>query len=160
MSQEMDERSLFAAGSGNLLGSQSESIAPLFARMETSSADLHLPTPRRFNPTLTIATLYCNQYFLQSERFVGSLFFKTLYPHARCVALLLILLAPDVFASDKDFLRKVGLVETMGEYAEVENSYRRVVNHFSPIRSRLRLRVSVRRIRHVVESLLGNRIGR
>jgi hypothetical protein len=101
-----------------------------------------------------IASLYCNKYGVRPEQFVTSVFWRTLYARTWLFGLFIFLMAPGTFESDKDFIKQVGFVQTMQEYQEVENCFRRGFSHQSSLRSSLRLRVSTRRVRRIVQELL------
>ena len=104
------------------------------------------------------ASLYCKKNSLQTDRFATAVFWQALYPHARFLWLPLSLLNSDFFADDWDFIRQAGLVESMAEYIEVENCFRRAVNYNSALRGALRLRVSSRRIRRIANELFSTQL--
>jgi hypothetical protein len=100
------------------------------------------------------ALLYCERHHLGTERFVSSMFWKTLYPRTKFFCFPIILLVPRAFSADREFIAQVGQVETMEQYREIEDGFHRWPGCRSFLRGTLCLRVSTRRVRRLVESLL------
>jgi hypothetical protein len=98
--------------------------------------------------------LYCEKHHLRTERFVASVFWKTLYPRTKFLCFPIVLFLPRVFSTDRDFIAQVAQVKTMDEYNEVEAGFHRWPGCRSFLRGKLCLRVSSRRVRRLVESLL------
>ena len=105
-------------------------------------------------PRPNFASLYCASHHLRPDRFVGALFWKTLFPCARVFGAPVILLLPWKFAADREFIAQVGQVETLAQYTEVENGFRRWPGQRSFLRGYLEMRVSSRSVRQLVEELL------
>ena len=99
-------------------------------------------------------SLYCEKHHVRPDQFVASVFWKTLYPHARLWGIPIILLMPRAFEADRDFIMQVGQVETMDQYVDVEEGFHRWPGCRSFLRGKLRLRVTSRRVRRLVEELI------
>ena len=99
-------------------------------------------------------SLYCEKFGLTSDCFETVVFWKTLYPHAKLVGYVLCPLYREIFASDIDFIRRVGLVESIKEYNGMEARYRQSMVYFSSFRRGMRMRVSMRRLRDVAKKVL------
>jgi hypothetical protein len=107
-------------------------------------------------PTHELASLYCENRNVPVKQFEAKIFREVLYPHARFFRLPLLLFYPEIFASDREFIRQVGQAQSMVEYIEAENAFRRRITHFSEFRRAMKLRVSTRRIRRIVEGIFRN----
>jgi len=99
----------------------------------------------------TFAEIYCEQTGLPPAKFGRVLLWRGLYPQARLLKPLLHLLGRDYFAADRDFVYGVGQLRRISDFAsEAAEFHSHPANH-SLLRRRLRLRVSARRLRRLVE---------
>jgi hypothetical protein len=103
----------------------------------------------------TCAELFCSHHGLPPARYAPALFWRILYPHAIPVAPVLRLLAPACFAPDFDLIREVGAMTRRDQLRDILADYRLDSRNRSWPRSRLRLRVSTRRLQQIVYALTG-----
>lgn len=96
------------------------------------------------------ASLYCAAHHIQPERFVVAVLRRTLSFRALWLGLPVLLLGSGLFAADRKFLARVGRVETMDRYSEIEERFRRGCGRRSRPRKLFRLRVSTKRLRLLV----------
>ena len=122
----------------------------------TPSAPLagEVPAPLAPPPSADCASLYGLLHHQRPDRFVASVFWRVLFPHARFLGFPILLLLPGIFAPDRAFLARVGRVGTIAQYDAEEAVFRRSNCRSSFLRGNLRLRVSSRRVRHLVVALL------
>jgi len=99
---------------------------------------------------LTFASLYCKKHRLRSDRFVASVFWKTILPRAHFWGIPIIVVWSREFSADREFIAQAGRVENMEQYLEVEEVFRRWPDCRSFLRGTLGLRVSSRRVRRLV----------
>jgi hypothetical protein len=113
-----------------------------------------MPAPLAPPPSADCASLYGLLHHQRPDRFVSSVFWRVLFPHARFLGFPIILLLPGICAPDLVFLARVGRVRTIAQYDAEEAVLRRSHRRSSFLRGKLRLRVSSRRVRHLVVALL------
>ena len=101
----------------------------------------------------TFASLYCKQHRLRADRFVASVFWKTLRPGAHFWGIPIILIWSREFSADRDFIAQAGRVENVAQYEEAEEVFHRWPGCRSFLRGALGLRVSSRRVRQLVTEL-------
>ena len=102
----------------------------------------------------TFAEIFCSHRALPPDRFAPVLLRETYYPHAAAVASLVRLLSPDGFVLDQELVRGVGLISRRDQLAGVLTDFRIDSRNRGLLRSRLRLRVSTRRMQRVVYDLM------
>lgn len=109
---------------------------------------MHAPASQR-----TLAEAYCRQHGLPAAAFERTLLRETLHPAARRVRFLLSLI-PHHFEPDRRLLSYVGRLRRLEDlrYEEIDFKQDRANRGF--LRGKLRLRVSTRRLRNVVERTL------
>ena len=88
------------------------------------------------------------------DRFAPVLLRETYYPHAAAFATLVRLLSPVGFSLDHELVRGVGLISRRDQLAGVLTDFRIDSRNRGLLRSRLRLRVSTRRMQRVVYALM------
>ena len=103
----------------------------------------------------TFAEIFCSQYGLPPTRFVPALLRRTLYPQAAAFASVARLLCPEGLALDQELVRQVGLIKRREQLAELLGDFRLDSRNRGFWRSRLRLRISTRRMQREVYRLMG-----
>lgn len=104
----------------------------------------------------TFAEAYCRQRGLPAASFDRALLREALPPAARRTRFLLALI-PRYFEPDLIFIHHVGRLRRLDDLSYEEIDFRQDRANRSFLRGRLRLRVSTRRLRQVVERTLGDR---
>ena len=104
----------------------------------------------------TLAEAYCRQRGLPAAEFERALLRETLPPAARRARFLLALI-PRYFEPDLIFIHHVGRLRRLDDLSYEEIEFRQDRANRSFLRGRLRLRVSTRRLRQVVERVFGDR---
>jgi len=107
-------------------------------------------------PVSTFASLYCTRHRLRPDRFVASVFWKTILPRAHYWGIPIFLIWSREFSVDRDFIAQAGKVETMEQYLEVEEVFHRWPSCRSFLRGKLGLRVSSRRLRRLVAAVFAD----
>lgn len=102
----------------------------------------------------TFAEIFCSHHALPPARFAPVLLQETYYPHAAAFATLVRLLSPVGFSLDNELVRGVGLISRRDQLAGVLTDFRIDLRNRGFLRSRLRLRVSTRRMQRVVYDLM------
>ena len=115
---------------------------------------LRAPRANRPMSTPTFAEVYCRRHALPPERFERAVLARALYPHARVLAPFIRLLWPEHFAADLDLVRNTGQLCRVRDFSvEAAEFAYHPANH-PGLRQILRLRVSVQRLRHLVQATL------
>jgi len=107
-------------------------------------------------PVPTFASLYCEKHRLQLDRFVASVFWKTILPRAHFWGIPIFLIWSQEFSADREFIAQAGRVESMAQYTEAEEVFHRWPGCRSFLRGRLGLRVSSRRVRRLAAALFAD----
>jgi len=115
------------------------------ASFSNSDAGMVLPETVR-----TFASLYCKEHGLQADRFVASVFWKTIFPRAHFWGVPIFVIWSREFSADREFIAQAGQVENMEQYLEVEEVFHRWPGCRSFLRGKLGLRVSSRRVHRLV----------
>ncbi|TAG27575.1 MAG: hypothetical protein EAZ36_06730 [Verrucomicrobia bacterium] len=102
----------------------------------------------------TFSELYCKQHGISPEFYARSILNETLYPHARLVQNLVRLFAPEYFALDLEFVNHVAALRRYRDFFPEANAFSQHPDNSGLLRTRLNLRVSSRRMRRLVRSIL------
>jgi hypothetical protein len=100
----------------------------------------------------TFASLYCKEHRLRPDRFVASVFWKTIFPRAHFWGIPIFVIWPREFSVDREFVAQAGQVENMEQYLEVVEVFHRWPGRRSFLRGKLGLRVSSRRVHRLVSA--------
>jgi hypothetical protein len=92
----------------------------------------------------TFAQLFCEQNHVSRSDFERVLISRTLHPQAKALRRLLQLIPGDYFSTDVEFIRQIGLLTRAGDFGWEVSANRRI------LRRRLRLRLSITRLRRIV----------
>ena len=138
-------------------GSQVQSAtAPVNGRAGAAMMPLNLPAQTaRSNRTGSVgardfASLYCAAHRLRPRQFVAAVFRQTLQRPGRRFAGALVRFLPWAFARDRAFLAAVGRVQSVEQYAAVEERFHRWPASPSFLCRLLGLRISPQRVRRLV----------
>ena len=102
----------------------------------------------------TFAEIFCSHRAVPPARFAPVLLRETYYPHAAALATLVRLLSPVGFSLDHELIRGVGLISRRDQLAGLLTDFRIDPRNRGWLRSRLRLRVSTRRVQRIVYALM------
>ena len=98
----------------------------------------------------TFAEKFCRHFNVPPDRFEKEVLRKALYPHARYLRRLL----PDYLrAADRSFVAGVGRLRRRRDLAVEMAEFQRDARNQNFVRNRLRLRISARRMQHLVEAV-------
>jgi hypothetical protein len=98
------------------------------------------------------AETFCRHFNVPPDRFEKELLRKALYPHARYFRRLL----PDYMrAADRSFVAGIGRLRRRRDLALEVAEFQRDPRNQGFSRNRLRLRISARRMQHLVEAVWG-----
>lgn len=100
----------------------------------------------------TFAEIYCAQRCIPRAGYTRCLFRDALYPHARLLAPLLEILHRRYFVADYEFVEDVGHLTSVADFSLTMGSYIEHPDNRGLFRRRLRLRVSARRMLHLVRA--------
>jgi hypothetical protein len=98
----------------------------------------------------TFASLYCRKHRVRPDRFVASVFWKTIFPRAHFWGVPIFVIWSREFSADRDFIAQAGQVENVEQYLEVAEIFHRWPGCRSFLRGKLGLRVSSRRVHRLV----------
>ena len=98
----------------------------------------------------TFASLYCKEHGLRPDRFVVSVFWKTIFPRAHFWGIPIFVIWSREFSADREFIAQAGQVENMEQYLELAEVFHRWPGCRSFLRGKLGLRVSSRRLQRLV----------
>lgn len=98
----------------------------------------------------TFAERFCAQHRVQPEAFDRVVLRRCLYPHARLVRPFLVAAYPDHFEADLDLVRSVGRIVRLTDFALETAEYRYHPANTGTLHRFFKLRISVRRLRHLV----------
>jgi len=146
MEERNVDKDLYATPSPRPNRLQEAALAPMTSRTVKSTYVM-------LYPASDLASLYCEDRDVPVSQFELKMFEDVLFAHARFLRFALSFFRPDFFASDREFIRQVGQVQSRGEYIEAENAFRRRITHFSGFRRMFRLRISTRMMRRIVEGV-------
>jgi hypothetical protein len=108
--------------------------------------------PAATNPkSPDFAQLFCAQYGVSRQAYRAAVFRRTLYPHARPVHLLIRWANPDYFGADDDFVEGVGRIGSRREFTLEADEFTHHPQNRGFWRRTVRIRVSVGRMRRLVE---------
>ena len=102
----------------------------------------------------TFAELYCEQNKTDPQGYEREVLVNSLYPHARLVAWLLMLLNPNQMAADYDFVRAVGALKRFRDFEYEAQEYAHHPANRGFWRMKMNLRVSSRALRRMVKDTL------
>lgn len=102
---------------------------------------------------MNLRDTYCRIYRCSDEEFVDRMFWQTLYPHARPLALLLYFTRPTFFYRERELLESLADV-TDESQVDRELSYFNRLRTTSWTKARARIRISTRRVRYIGVSCL------
>lgn len=105
-------------------------------------------------PTPTFSELYCSRHKISSDRFDSVVLARSLYPHARLVAPVILMLWPRHFAADLDLIRGVGQLRRMRDFSLETLDYSHHPGNQGGLRRAFKLRVSTKRLRRIVAETL------
>ncbi|RME93343.1 MAG: hypothetical protein D6766_08385 [Verrucomicrobia bacterium] len=101
---------------------------------------------------------YCERFRCPPEKFVLSVFRRTLYRRARPLAWLLVLFKRDFFRLDIDLINEVGEARSWSDFnAVISNHVQSSQLRSGFLRNGLKLRVSCSRVKRLAERLFGRR---
>jgi len=98
----------------------------------------------------TFASLYCKKHRVRPDRFVASVFWKTIFPRAHFWGVPIFVIWSREFSADREFIAQAGQVENMAQYLGVVEVFHRWPGCRSFLRGKLGLRVSSRRVHRLV----------
>ena len=105
----------------------------------------------------TFAEIFCAQRCIPPAEYTQRLFRAALYPHARLVAPLLRAVHRRHFVADYEFVEDVGHLTCVADFSLAMGSYIEHPDNRGFLRRRLRLRVSARRMLHLVRAAFASR---
>lgn len=103
----------------------------------------------------SFAEIFCSHHGLPPARYVPALFRRILYPHAVPLAPVLRLFSRTYFEPDFELIRNVSFATQWQELRDAISEFHSHPRSRDFLRSRLRLRVSTRRLEHVAHHLIG-----
>lgn len=109
-----------------------------------------MSAPRHLGPHESFAEKYCRHFNVPSENFADDLLRRTLYPHARWLRFLL---SDELLAADRAFVSSVGRLSRRRDFAGEAAEFQRDPRNARFARYRARFRISVRRMRHVFDTV-------
>ena len=98
--------------------------------------------------------LFCQQHDLTPDRFAEEVLAQALYPHAHILYVLLVWLHRDYGAADLEFIHGVGRLSRLQDFWVEAEDYVHHPRNTGLLRQRLRIRVSTRRLRRLVNKTL------
>jgi hypothetical protein len=107
----------------------------------------------------SFAELYCAQNRIDPLRYEREVLSRSLYPHARLVAWLILLTNPEVLAADFDFVRSVGELRRFRDFEYEAQEYAHHPGNRGFWRERCFIRVSSRALRRMVRETLHPSLG-
>jgi hypothetical protein len=102
----------------------------------------------------SFAELYCVQNKIEPARYEREVLFRSLYPHGRLVSWLVMLIKPEFFAADFDFVRSVGALRRYRDFEYEAKEYAHHPGNRGFWRERCYMRVSTRAMRRMVRETL------
>jgi hypothetical protein len=102
----------------------------------------------------TFAEMFCAQRGLPESAYEREVLRETLYPHARVLAGFIRLISSRHFSADADFIFNVGKLRRFREFYNEAEEYSHHPENRGFWRITLSLRVSTRRMRHLVRTTL------
>lgn len=102
----------------------------------------------------TFQEKYCAARGCRSEEFIPQLLWRSLHRHALLVAPVVVTMRQDLFAVDRELIALVGRVRTMRELDEELRDFRYDPRNRHWWRTRVRLRISTRRLRRIAGGYL------
>jgi hypothetical protein len=102
---------------------------------------------------MNFAEKFCAKNQIQPEDFVPTVLRLTLRPAARSIRTLLSF-NPDYFAADREFVRGVGRISRLEDFNSEAEDFMQDPDARGFLHQRLGLRVSRRRLRHLVRDTL------
>lgn len=118
------------------------------------AADSASPLPERSAGT-DFASRFCARHGVKREAFRAAVLRRTLYPLARFFTPLLRLSNSDYFAADFDFIDGVGRISSRREFGTEADEFTHHPGNRGMLRQTLRLRVSIARMRSLVNETFG-----
>jgi hypothetical protein len=104
----------------------------------------------------TFAELYCERHGVPRPRYNAVVFRQALFPHARLLLVVVRSLSRLHFLADHEFVEDVGHIKGVGDFSYPLGSFIEHPANRGFLRRVLRLRVSARRMLHLVRSVYGN----
>lgn len=105
----------------------------------------------------TFRERYCQYWRISPEQFEEHLFRRALYFHAKPLVGLLLLIWPDYFLVDREFVRSVGHIRSRRLFHAEAGEFHGESSNLRFARRWLRLRVSAERTRVFMEECWGDR---
>jgi hypothetical protein len=109
---------------------------------------------QNFEPGKTFKAVYCEKFSVPAARFDESLFWRAIRWYARPLVFVMKIGNANYFRPDYEFIRSVGSCEIMDDVRAEVAAFRWECGISSPLRRRLRLRVSTSRIAKLAKRLL------
>ncbi|MFY8217012.1 MAG: hypothetical protein ACOVMP_10490 [Chthoniobacterales bacterium] len=106
------------------------------------------------DPAKTFKAIYCERYSVPAARFDESLFWRAIRWYALPLVFVVKIVNANYFRPDYEFIRAVGSCEIMDDVRAEVAAFRWECGISSPLRRRLRLRVSTSRIAKLAKRLL------
>lgn len=97
---------------------------------------------------------FCAQRHCPKDQFVQRAFWRTLYPHARLVAPVILLLRPGFFEADRSLIESAGEATDMRRIREDVRDFFWDSNNRGWLRRRLNIRVSGQKLRNLAHEFL------
>lgn len=102
----------------------------------------------------TLRELFCAQTKCTPAQFEGRVFWHCLYPHARVMAPLLLLLQRDFFSADRSLISRIADAQTMTFVREEVRDYFWDSNNRGWLRRTANIRVSGQRVKDLARRFL------
>ena len=107
---------------------------------------------------MTFAERFCAQHHIAPEAYETAVLRRSLHTLARLLRPLLDLF-PAYFSADREFVRGVGRISRLREFEGEAQDFAQDPANRGILRQRLRLRISTRRLRHLVRATLHDTAG-
>ena len=102
----------------------------------------------------TFSDTYCDQHRCSRAQFVTRVFWRALYPHARLVAPLILLVNRDYFSADRALILGVAAATSMQRVREEVRDYYSDSSNRGWLRHVLGIRVSGQRLKNIARRYL------
>lgn len=97
---------------------------------------------------------FCRQFKVSPDRYRAAVLKRTLYPAARMLRPVLRLIDRDYFSADQDYIDSVGRIQRARELPNESHEFNHHPANRRFLRRTLRLRVSVGRMRALVQTVM------
>jgi hypothetical protein len=102
----------------------------------------------------TFSEIYCQRHRCDRAEFVTRIFWRTLYPHARIIAPLILLLDRDYFSADRALILGVADAATMQRVREEVREYYWDSSNRGWLRRNAHIRISGQRLKNLARDYM------